>query len=53
MVKLTVSVELTVPLPVSVIVRSGASTVSVAETVTLPGLLLVEVAVAVLFSVLL
>ena len=49
-VKLAVSVEFTVPLPVSVTLRPGAWTTSVAEALA-RGALLVEVAVAVLFSV--
>src|SRR5258705_400623 len=51
MVNDTVPVELTVPLPVLVIVRLGAWTMSVAVTVTVLGVPLVSVAVAVLFSV--
>src|SRR5438552_4147447 len=48
MVNFTASVELTVPLHVLVIVRFGASTASVAEALTPPGLLLPAAAVAVL-----
>src|SRR5438552_1544564 len=40
-------VEMKVPLPVLVMVRFGASTVSVAAAVTLPGLLLGEVVLTV------
>ena len=47
--KLAVSVEFTVPLPVSVTLRLGASTVSVADPLAAEPL--VGVAVAVLFSV--